>query len=81
MRKLSDEFELIDPSFITRIEVKITFALLWSITKCIFQRKDLKITHTFTENPLINHDMSAEDYLEMALGDDWEDVMFEGELE
>lgn len=36
-----------------QIEVKITAHLLWSVVKCLWQRKDLLITHTFTNDPLL----------------------------
>ena len=39
--------------YIVEIEVKITRRLVWAAIKCIFQRKDLRITHTFDRNPFI----------------------------
>lgn len=36
-----------------QINIEINAGFLWAIAKCIFQRKDLRITHTFTNDPLL----------------------------
>lgn len=41
-----------------QIEVKVNVGFLWAIAKCLWKRKDLKITHTFTNDPLLKPDLN-----------------------
>lgn len=40
--------------YIVQIEVKVTVPFLWSITKAVFRRKDLRIIHTFDDIPYVS---------------------------
>lgn len=54
--ELIDARELFQPDGVkyqVQIEVKITARFLWSVAKCLWQQKDLRITHIFTNDPLL----------------------------
>lgn len=48
-----DRFRADGVKYQVQIEVKVTARFLWSVVKCLCQRKDLRITHTFANDPLL----------------------------
>lgn len=43
-----------------QIKVEVNAGLLWAIAKCLWQRKDLRITHTFTNDPILSPDFKID---------------------
>lgn len=48
-----DKFQSEGLRYQVQIEVKITAKFLWSIAKCLLLRKNLRITHDFSNDPLL----------------------------
>lgn len=49
--------------YTVQIKVEINVGFLWAVLKCLFTRKDLLITHRYTNDPILvgNLDVDASD--------------------
>lgn len=43
-----------------QIKVEVNAGFLWAVAKCLFKRKELLITHTFTNDPLLEPDFKID---------------------
>ena len=61
MRDARERFRSAGLEYKVQLKIEVNAGLLWAIAKCLLQRKDLRITHTFTNDQLLSPDFKIDD--------------------